>query len=247
MTSHFRRKTVMVSFLVQVLFIFMCVVPLYALAFEQKAAPAAIAPPPIFKPDSIQIIKKQMIMVPPKIAPSPLPGTQPPPGPIPRADLQCTITAYYDSAMTIPVQNNLWLLGGDSYSSNYSLPPYYPYVYWKIVVTNGNAPAQNFTVNHDFTISGQGHRYLNDVVSLGSYASVELHYMLGPLPKTIWRPVSLGSSVMEKYNPMSGKIDSLATKTDSTGIIVETNETNNNCSNWVKYVTSLPSNIPWPF
>lgn len=241
----------MVSFLVQVLFIFLCIVPIHVSAIE-KTVPVAIAPTPIFKPESIQIIKKQMIMIPPKIqptpigptpiAPPPIEGTQPLPGPTPKADLQCIITAYYDSAMTLPIANNSWRLGGD-----HTFLPYYPYVYWKIVVTNGNAPAQNFTVNHDFTISGQGHRYLNDVVSLGSYASVELHYMLGPLPKTIWRPVSLGSSVMEKYNPMSGKIDSLATKTDSTGIIVETNETNNNCSNWVKYVTSLPSNIPWPF
>jgi hypothetical protein len=212
MAHHLRKRMVLVSFLVQVLFILLCIGPIYA-AQADLQKPTGISQAPSYKMENLQIMKqptikiqpKMMIKIPVNIADR-------------KADLSCTINAYYDQNRMKQIQGHLWDM---STAYSYGLP--YPWnVHWEIVVmNNGTAIAQNFVINLNFTNPIGSHQVFNETETLEPGEAAVLKYRFGPF----------GPGASYLY----GKHVGLVTKTDSTAKIAESNEANNMCTDWVGF------------
>lgn len=212
MAHHLRKKVIWVSFLVQVLFILLCIGPIYA-AQADLQTPTGISKAPIYKMENLQIMKQPTIKIRPKMMiklPINIADR--------KADLSCTINAYYDQNRMKPIQGHLWDM-----STAYSNGLPYPWnVQWEIVVmNNGTAIAQNFVINLDFTNANGQHQFYNEAETLEPGEAAVLKYHFGPF------------SPSSSY--LYGKQTRLVTKTDSTGKIAESNEANNMCANWVGF------------
>lgn len=207
-----RKKRVMVSFIALISFIISCTGSVFAAQADPSKA-IGIAQMPAYKMSDIQIMKQQITKIPAKmkiVIPA-NPADQ-------KADLSCTINTYYDLARTKQIQGHIWDM---STAATYGMP--YPWqVNWEIVVmNNGTATASNFNINLLFTNPAgmsPGTQVFNEVETLAPGEAAVIKYYFRPVGPYLY-----------------GKQTRLDTKTDFPARIVESNEANNNCANWVGF------------
>jgi len=74
-----------------------------------------------------------------------------------KADLACTIKAYYDENRTRPVQNHVWHLDPGWYAPPLPLPWH---VYWDVeIMNNGTEKAEDFSAKINFVFDGSDSSY----------------------------------------------------------------------------------------
>jgi hypothetical protein len=216
MTHLLRRKAVMVSFLVQVFFVFLCISPIY-LAAAEKAKPAGVSGDPLKMVKEVQLTKEPTIKIAPKTAvkmPANIADR--------KANLHCSVKVYYDQQLKKPIEGHVWDLSTASVQGY--APPWY--VYWEIVVTNsGTAIAKDYNVHLAFTnpygMSPAEQRF-DEAETLAPGEAEVLKYRYGPF----------GPGATFLY----GKNAWLITRVDYPSKINESNEIDNSCENFVNFV-----------
>jgi hypothetical protein len=210
-----RKKAVLVSFICLIAFIFLCAGSALAVQANPsqpveitKMQPLDLSKIQIMKRPTVKIAPKTMIKIPANVADR-------------KADLSCTINAYYDVNRMRSIQNHLWHLNPGWYQ-----PPLpYPWcIEWEIVVmNNGTAPAENFAIRLIFTLTGGAPNVKYETETLAPGEAAVIKYYSGPFAPG--------------NNPgLVNRIKTLYTVTDATAKIAESNESNNNCNYQVRFV-----------
>ena len=203
----------MIALLFQFVFVFLFIGTLYA-ASAEKAAPSKISPTPLYKMENLKMMKQPATKIPPKMIIRIPANTADQ-----KADLHCSINAYYDQNRMKQIEGHLWDF---STAVSYGIPQPW-YLQWEIVVMNsGMAKAQNFVTNFDF-ISPTGQHYIfNETETLEPGEAAVFKYRYGPFGP--------GSTYLYGKNTVA------SVKTDFPARVNESNEGNNNCNSYVRFV-----------
>jgi len=216
MVHHLRSKAVVISFLVQILFIFFCLGSVYAAQVESVKKIPFNAPPSDLKLQNVPIVEKPMFKIPSKMA------VRIPLNPADRkAELNCNIMGYHDTAMTRPIAGNQWHLNPAFYTPPVPQPWY---IHYKVQVKNtGTLRADNVVVRVSFLNPTKPPQDFYRTVTLDPGETAVFPYYWGYfLPGMYWELVN-------RQVVISAVVD-------HTSHIAEINEGNNICSYAVTFV-----------
>jgi hypothetical protein len=216
MVHYSSKKTVMVAFLVQIFFIFLCVGSVYAAQVDSAKKLPFNAPPSDIKLQNVPIVEKPMFKIAPSMAvriPANLAER--------KAELNCNILGFHDQAMTRPIAGNQWHMNPASYSP----PVPYPwYIHYKVMVKNtGTLKADNVVVRISFLNPTKPPQDFYKPVSLDP-------------GETAVFPFWWGAFNPGMYYELVNRQVVISAVVDHTAKIAETNEGNNICSYAVMFV-----------
>jgi hypothetical protein len=187
--AFYGNHAVLITFLVPALCLTLCVGPAHA----AQSSPALTSP----SAAAASGLAKQ-----------PLPG---------KPDLTCEISAYYDSAMSKPI-NNTWILDGQ-----YKNPPWI--IYHRILIRNkGTAPASNVKTSTLYK-RPDGNNPSQVYTTLGPVNANQTVILVQNLPFSV---STLGTT----------NLAGIVGRVDENYTVTESEESNNLCSYYVKFKAS---------
>lgn len=198
--------------------------PVQQVAPVQRVAPAQqVAPAQKTKPDLQQLPNTVFNATPVKKEISKIPGKVQVIKPIKpddnKADLLCTINTYHDQYRTREVQNHLWHLNYSYYTPPLPTPWF---INFEIVVMNqGQQPATNVPIKLIFTGNVWAPQQFTEYESLAPGEAAVIKYHGGPFGPS--------STLVNKQS-------NIAVLVDPTNMIPESNDGNNACQDFVKFV-----------